>query len=443
MISIINQSIEERRKIILEMQEIDATPGNLTKKQESRKATLLALNAALRDGATAEELRRWEKDLLLKEAGLPKLPEVGRLGRLDDETEQEYRNLGLGKPIRPSLIPKDSEVRANLAGQESISYTEGPLGGTLVAQGMYPRVLQTMKQYDQLFDESYSNVVETPNGAGMSFPVLDDINVNAVQVGETVQGSQAQIASFGTALLNAWSFRSVIVPVSLELLQDSNFNLGFVLERVFAMRFARGIGAKLATGSGSNTPMGLTTGALAAGASVIVATGSSANTGGVETGSTSIGTTDINSAFHKLDPAYRSGACWAMNDSTLSYLDSLLDKQGRPIVRFCDSVTGGPGNTPFIKGRPVAICPSMPSIAAGQNSVVFYNPQFFVQRRVPSSMFVRLQKDPAAYGATNFQQAVGYVEAGLVGFQAFMRVDSNFIAPNASYVPAVVIQQHS
>ena len=50
------------------------------------------------------------------------------------------------------------------------------------------------------------------------------------------------------------------MAVSLELLQDSNWPFGTVLERVFAMRFARGIGAKLITGNGVNTLTGLLTG---------------------------------------------------------------------------------------------------------------------------------------------------------------------------------------
>jgi len=32
---------------------------------------------------------------------------------------------------------------------------------------------------------------------------------------------------------------------------------------------------------------------------------------------------------------------------------------------------------------------------------------------------------------------------GLVGFESFLRVDSNLVAPNASYLPCAYIQNHS
>jgi len=431
MISVINQRLEQRSKIIAELESIDSTPGNLTRKQESRKATLLALLAELRDGTAVEELRRWEQDRLLKEAGLPRAPERGRLGRLDDETENEWRSFAKGDPVRPTFIPPDHEVRANESGTQSITYTQGPSGGTFVSPQMYQRSFQTMKQYDQIFDETFANIIETPTGASTAFPAWDDVASAATQVGETLQSSEVDIANFGTAQLNAWPFRTGYVAVTLELLQDSNFPIGTVLERVFAMRMARGIGPKLISGSGVNTLTGLLTAALANGATVVVASGSSNNTGGSETGSNSLGSADLNTAYHKLDPAYRPGAVWAMNDSTLSYLEGIVTKQGLPLVKFCDGLNGQ-GDVPFIHGKRVCICPSMPSIGAAQNSVVLYNPLYFVQRRVPSSIYCK-----------RFDQAAKFVEYGLVGFQEFLRVDSNLIAPNSSYVPAVIIQQHS
>jgi len=218
----------------------------------------------------------------------------------------------------------------------------------------------------------------------------------------------------------------------LELLQDSNFPIGAVLERVFAMRHARGVGQALINGSGVNAPTGLTTAVLASGASPVIAAGSSTNTGGAETGATSIGTQDINTLFHKLDPAYRASAAWYMNDTTLSYFDGLLDKQGRPIVKFADGLNGQYGVVPYIHGKRVAICPSIPAMASAKNSVFFGNPMYFVQRRVPSSMYVR-----------RFWQNPSLVQFGLVGFESWLRVDSGLVAPNSQYLPFQCIQQHS
>jgi len=222
------------------------------------------------------------------------------------------------------------------------------------------------------------------------------------------------------------------VALTLEECQDENFPLAALLESVFAGRLARAVGKALISGSGNATPTGLLTAAIASGASPIVANGSSANTGGTETGSTSVGTADIGRLYAALDPAYRPGAAFYMNDSTLQYLAQLTDKSGRPVVSFSETFTDLSASRPFIMGRPCAICPSMPSMASGYNSVAFANPKYIIQRRVPSSMFCR-----------RYTRAVGLVTFGLIGFEMWMRVDSNLVAPNPSYLPAQVLQNHS
>jgi HK97 family phage major capsid protein len=432
LLAINNRSLDEMAACITELENLTSQPGNLTKKQEQRHAALLAKVSALKLGVNVSELRRWEQDRLLAAAGMPKLAERGRRGRLDDETENEWRSFARGDAVRPAHVPKDAEIRANEAGTQSISLTQSAIGGAFVPLGMSGRAFETMKQYDQLFDEQFSNVVETETGANTAFPVWDDVTNASVQVTETAQSTEVDVANFGNLQLNAYAFRSRIVAVSLELLQDSNFPLGAVLERVFAMRHARGVGAALVNGSGGGSaPTGLITAVVASGASPVIVSGSSLNTGGTETGATSIGTQDINALYHKLDPAYRIGACFYMNDSTLSYLEGLLDKEGRPIVKFSTGLADQPG-VPFIYGKRVAVCPSMPSMASGHNPVVFGNPLYFVQRRVPSSMYVR-----------RFWQNPSLVQFGLVGFESWVRVDSGLVAPNANYLPYQYIQSHS
>jgi HK97 family phage major capsid protein len=429
MISVINQSLEERTKAIAELEAIDSTPGNLTKKQESRKATLLAKLAALRDGTSVAELRRWETDRLLEAAGLPRAPEPGRLGRLDEETEQEWRSFASGDPVRPTRVPKDTEVRANEAGTQSITSTQGSTGGYFVPQGIYNRALEVMRQYDAIFDPRFSNVVETATGSNMPFPAWDDASNASTQVSEASQSTEVDIANFGTAQLNAYSFRSKIVAVSLELLQDSNFPWPAILERVFAMRHARGVGKAFVNGTGVASPTGLTTAVIASGASPVIASGSSANTGGSESGATSLGTADIATLYHKLDPAYRNGAAWYMADSTLAYLDEIVTKMGEPLVNLR---TDGDSGTAYILQRPVAICPNLPALGAGANTVFFGHPQYFITRRVPSSMYVR-----------RFWENPTLVQYGLVGFESWLRADSGLVAPNMSYLPYQFIQNHS
>jgi len=430
MISISHNAIEELTRSIEELETLTSKPA-MTSKDEKRHAFLLSKVSLLKSGISVSELRRYESDRLLAQAGLARAPHGART-KLDAETAQEWRSFMLGEPVRPTRIPSDVEVRANEAGTQSITATQGPAGGYFVPFGIHDRAFESMKQYDQVFDDQFCNPVEIQSGASTTFPSWDDVSNSSVQIGETVQSSELDIANFGNITLNAYSFRSKIVAVSLELLQDSQFDWGLILERVFAMRHARGVGQALISGSGSNAPTGLVTAIVASGASPTVAAGSATNTGGGETGSTSIGTQDINNLYKSLDPMYRKGAAYYMNDATLEYLQGLLDKMGRPIVSFRKGLDDIDGDCPYILGKKVAICPSMPTMASGHNSVVFGNPFYFCQRRVPSSTYVR-----------RFSQNPTLVLNGLIGFESWMRVDSNLVAPNVNYLPYQFIQNHS
>ena len=429
MIQVSHRSIDELTKAIEELEVLTSKPS-LSSRDEKRHAFLLSKVSLLKSGISVTELRNYETDRLRQEAGLSRLPERAAT-KLPADVEAEWRSFAKGEPVRATSVPPDREVRANEAGQQTITWTQGTPGGYFVPQGFSQRLFETMKNYDQLFDPRFCNVVETDTGASMPFPVIDDVSNASVQVGETSQSTEVDVANFGSTTLNAWSFRSKLVAVSIELLQDSNFPLPSILERVFALRHARGVGKAMVSGSGVSQPTGLITGALAAGAPIVVASGSSSNTGGAETGSASVGTQDINAAYHSLDPAYRRGACWAMSDGTLKYLEGLLDKSGRPLV-YLGWGLDNEGLGPCVYGLPIAICPSMPTMAAAQNSIVLYNPNYLVSRRVPSSMYVR-----------RYWEIPALVTAGLVGFEGWLRADSNFLSPNPSFVAAVIIQNHS
>jgi HK97 family phage major capsid protein len=413
-----------------QMTELTAKPTFSTK-DEKLHNQLLFDSALIKRGMSSDEIKRFNQERLLRAAGLPRLPERAR-SKMDQEVESEWRKFAKGDAVRSTYVPDESESRANEAGTQTISYTQQVSGGSFVPQGMYGRAYAIQKKYDSIYDEQFSNVVETENGSPTSFPIWDDVNSQSSQITETTSGTEVDVAAFGTKLLGAYTFRSGIVAVSIELLEDSNFPIGQVLERVFAYRHARGGGVALVSGSGSNAPQGLITGSVAAGATIIVASGANANDNGGETGATSIGSTDLWKAYQALNAAYRPGACWAMNDLTLLAISDQLDKQGRPIVSYRRGLTDVDGDVPYILGKPVAICPSFPNAAGGQNSVCFYNPLFYVQRRVPSA--ARVQR---------FSQNGNLITFGLYGFQSYLRMDSGLISSNPSFVPASVIQNHS
>lgn len=410
---VINNALDGWVEVISQLEVLDAKT-KLTEQETRQRATLLAKASLLKQGINPSEVQRAQVARLYKELGWGwKMP--------------AERETGLNQDWRDRI----RELRAsNVKGTQTITYTEETQGGALVSQEMSARCFETMKQYDQVFDPRFSNIIETEDGANLPVPAFDDVASASTLVGENTLSTDTKIANVGVVQLGSYNYRSGRVILSMELERDGNFPWGTLLERVFGKRHARGIGAAMITGSGNGAPTGLVTAVLASGVSPVIAAGSSSNDG-LGTSTNSIGTQDLAALYGKLDPAYRPSAAWYMNDATLVKLMELLDKMGRPVVHFVEGATGM-GEVPYIYGKPVAICPSMDAIGATKNTVVFGNPDYFIQRRVPKSMYVN-----------RYWQSGGLVEAGLIAYESFLRVDSNLLAPNSSYLPYQILQQHS
>jgi HK97 family phage major capsid protein len=399
-----------------------------SRQQNMRMTSLMSIISALKSGSSVDEIRRWEMDELRKAAGLSRMPDAPKTA-LGQETESEWRKFAKGEPVRPTNIPSDTEIRANEAGTATVSLTEPTVGGYFVAPQMHSRFWESMKEHDQIFEPWASNQIETSNGAIMQIPSADDVANQSVQIGETSQSTEVDIFNFGQVQLNAYTFRSKMVAVSLELLEDSNFAIGAVLERIFASRHALGVGSALVTGSGTASPTGLLTATTGSGASPVIATGSSANDGSANTGANSIGTADLVNLYKSLNPAMRPGANWYMSDGTFLAIATLINKYGSLLL---PELFTGNGRDNYLFNHRIAICNSMPSIASGHNSVVFAQPDYFTVRTVPSATYVR-----------RYSQSSTLILNGLCGFESFFRCDSNLVSPNASFLPAQYLQNHS
>lgn len=114
------------------------------------------------------------------------------------------------------------------------------------------------------------------------------------------------------------------------------------------------------------------------------------------------------------------------SDSTLGTLQRILDKFGRPLW-----TPGVANNAPnMINGYTYTLNQSMPSIAAGANTVIFGDFTKFVARRVKAMSVKRLDEL--------------FAQTDQVGFLAFSRIDSNLVlAVNNSPCAINVLEQHS
>jgi HK97 family phage major capsid protein len=335
--------------------------------------------------------------------------------------------LGISNEERSSLFERRSvESRdGQLAGTQSISYTQGAAGGYYVPVGFVHDIDIALKYYAPLMDGSVCRILETAGGGLLPYPTVNDAGNRAALLAEAAEATELDVA-VGVKNFGAWKFTSKLIKVSTELLQDSAFDLQSFLTERFAERFGRTYEVEFTTGSGINRPTGIVTAVLASGISPVIAGGSSPNDGS-GAAATSIGTPDLVALEHSVDRAYRRGAKFMFHDNTLKSIKNLLDKYGRPIW-----LPGLAVNAPdTILGYPFVVNNSMDSaVTASKNTVLFGDFSKFIIRKVKDMSVLRLDER--------------YAEFGQVGFLAFSRVDSNLVWDGSASSPALqILQQHS
>ena len=341
------------------------------------------------------------------------------------------------------------EQREQLAGTQSISYTEGTVGGYFVPAGFVYDVEKATKFYANLLDGTTVRIMETATGQILPYPTSNDtqqawaILGEAQQIQQNNSGSstladnytsvgvpptnQAGDVLLGHVNFGAWKGSTGLIRVSLELLQDSAFSIEAFLTEAFAVRLGRGYEAYLTNGSGASQPFGILPAIAAAnanfGRSPVVAIGSNASDASGNTGANSIGYQDLVNLQHSVDPTYRKGAKYMLHDQTVRFLKTLLDKFGRPL--WVPGVKDGEPDT--LCGFPYVINQSFPTIAPSATTVAFGSWQKFIVRKVKDLQVMRLDERFADFG-----------EVAYVGFS---RIDSQLV--DAGTGPLQVLVQHS
>ena len=355
-------------------------------------------------------------------------------------------NAGRLNEVRKQMRDAGSaEKRDQIAGTQSITYTEGSTGGYFVPAGFVYDIEKATKFYAPLLDGSTLRILETATGQVLPYPTSNDTNqawtvlAEAAQVqsnngnpsyydnypttGTAPSGQPGDVA-LGHVNFGAWKGTTGIIRVSLELLQDSAFSLEAFLTEAFAVRLGRGYEYYLTQGTGSSQPYGIIPAIAASGAVAVTAAGQP-NYGSVsgQTGANSIGSADLVALIHSVDPTYRKGAKFMFADSTLASLKKQLDAFGRPL--WVPGVAADEPDT--LAGHQYVINQSFPAIAASATTVAFGQWSKFIVRKVRDLQVVRLDERFADYGE--------------VAYLAFSRIDSQLV--DAGTHPLNVLIQHS
>lgn len=206
--------------------------------------------------------------------------------------------------------------------------------------------------------------------------------------------------TFGQQTIGAHKV-GTIIKVSEELLNDSAFDL----EGYFTSEFARRIGDKeedaFFNGDGVCKPLG------------VLAEAGGAEVGVTAASATAITADEIINLFYSLEAPYRKNAIWVFNDATMAVIRKLKDSTGQYLWQ--KALHEGDHET--LLGKPIFTSPFMPTIAAGNKTVVFGNFDFYWIGDRQGITFRRLNER--------------YADTGQIGFLATKRLDGKLILPEA------------
>ena len=384
---------------------------SLTKQESRRLDTLLSRIATLKAGFSLDETLRREHNAAEEEGGLP----VTQFER--DEHDAETR--AINKWMRTG------ETRAEGVGSPVFNTLSGNVG-SLVPLQFYGKIVSTLRQHSPLLDPANVTYVETKSGSPIQVPYISDIENVATVIGEGSDDSgDTNIFAVGGTFVKTYAYRTPRMKFSYESAQD--VDLTPLMQNVLGQRFAVGAGIDLIKGNGSGKPLGLEPSVFAQGA-IVVATGSSANTGGTENGSNSIGSADITNLFFSVPAPYRRSSKFAfiMNSTTALYLSRVIDKMGRPLLDLDDELV--------LLGKQVLIDESMDNIGASNVPVLAGDLSYWMTRVVTgSSMYLQ-----------RYTQGAGLAEQGTFAVNLFGRVGGAFMFNDASAPsPIWALQNHS
>jgi HK97 family phage major capsid protein len=133
-----------------------------------------------------------------------------------------------------------------------------------------------------------------------------------------------------------------------------------------------------------------------------------------------VGYNDLVNLEHSVDPAYRYGAKFMLNDATLKSIKQLKDTLGRPL--FVPGLASLAPDT--ILGYPYQINQDVPSLGSNSKFLLFGKMDKYIIRSVKELSILRLDER--------------YAEFGQVAFLGFGRYDGNLIDAGTNPVKYLV-----
>ena len=267
----------------------------------------------------------------------------------------------------------DQLVQAQSVGTDSA-------GGYTVPEGFVNNLEKAMLEFGPM--RQVADILRTASGNALPWPTVNDTGNAGALLAENTQDSE-QDMTFGVMTLDAYKYTSKIVRVSVELLQDSAFNLGAELGSLLGERLGRIQNTHATTGTGSSQPNGIVT------ASALGKTAASA---------TAITADEIIDLFHSVGRAYRGNSSFMAADSTVAAIRKLKDGDSQYLWQPGLQA----GQPDRLLGVPLLVNDDMDAIATGKKTVLFGDMSKYKMREVLGVTLVRMVERYADYHQVGF-----------------------------------------
>jgi len=279
--------------------------------------------------------------------------------------------------------------------ERALATTSGATGGYLIPQDMLPEIDKAMAEWSPMMDGDVTRQMLSSRGNPVTAPTVDYTAQRGTlhtEGGATTDDGTSDPA-IGQKILNAYIYKSGIVRVSIEMLQDSDWDMEAMLNELFGESLGQTCNAVLTLGDGTAKPEGILT---------FAGTGKTATATGAL-----IGDELIDLQHSVLAPYRKSPKCrWQFNDTTLGTVRKLKDGDGNYLWQEANIRAGEPST---LLGHRYEINPDMPNIGVADSPVLFGDHGKFIVRKVGSpGMIVFREK---------------YMNELEVGFMAYRRVD--------------------
>lgn len=289
----------------------------------------------------------------------------------DPKQSDEYRSAFQSYLLRGAtgIAPEHRTLFEQRAGITGLS------AGVIVPQTLADSIEIALKAYGGMFEAG--SILTTSTGGDLIMPTVNNTSAKATVVVEYNQSTKSA-PSFGSETLKAYTYRTPIVPVSLELLQDSAFDLESLLSNLLAESFGRGINEDLTLGNGTGKPKGIVNWATASDAKPAAA---------------AIALDDIIDLIKGVDSSYAQRGRFMFNRNTLYSLVKIKDTTGRYIWQE----GAKDGTPPTLFGKSYILNDDIEDIGAGKASVLFGDLTKYKIRMVKSFRVIRLNELLAEY----------------------------------------------